>query len=246
MHVEPFVLSEARTYESPAAAATGVSHMTAHYTLIMGTQDWSSWSLRPYLALRATGAPFEQVVVRLRREGVSNEEILRHSPSGYVPALKIVENGKTHTIWDSLAICETLADLHPEAKLWPDDPYVRAEARSYAAEMHSGFAAVRANLSMDFARRKPTPALDADTKQQIARIIDAWTHALAQHGKKDGFLFGRFSIADCMYGPVVSRFRTYGIETPKEVQAYMERMFALPAMKDWEKASKAEVDAGIA
>ncbi|MGD0142441.1 MAG: glutathione S-transferase family protein [Rhizomicrobium sp.] len=219
--------------------------MAAQYTLIMGTQDWSSWSLRPYLALRATGAPFEQIVIPLRQPD-SKAKILRHSHSGYVPALKIAEAGKTHTVWDSLAICETLAERHPAAKLWPDDPFVRAEARSYAAEMHSGFAAVRANLSMDFARRVPTPALDDETKQQVARIIDAWTHALTQHGDANGFLFGRFSVADCMYGPVVSRFRTYGIATPPIVGAYMERMFALPAMHDWDTASKAEVDAGLA
>jgi glutathione S-transferase len=219
--------------------------MTAHYTLIMGTQDWSSWSLRPYLALRATGATFEQVVIPLRRPD-SKAKILQHSHSGFIPALKIVEGGRTHTVWDSLAICETIADLHPAAKLWPDDPYLRAEARAYAAEMHSGFAAVRSNLSMDFARRHPTPTLDDETKVQVARIVDAWMHALTNHSDANGFLFGRFSIADCMYGPVVSRFRTYGIATPPEVSTYMARMLALPAMQDWEKASQAEVDAGLA
>ena len=222
--------------------------MTAHYTLIMGTQDWSSWSLRPYLALRATGAPFDQVVIKLRDmdHTSTRDEILKHSPAGRVPVLKIEDSGKTHTIWDSLAICETLADFHPESRLWPDDPYARAEARSYAAEMHSGFAAVRANLSMDFVRSLPTPALDDETKAQVARIIESWVHALTMHSDANGFLFGRFSIADCMYGPVVSRFRTYGIATPPVVSAYMDRMFALPAMQDWAKASQAEVDAGLA
>jgi glutathione S-transferase len=222
--------------------------MTARYTLVIGTQDWSSWSLRPYLALRACGAPFEQVVIKLRNQAHTStrDEILKYSKAGWVPVLKIEDGGKTHTVWDSLAICETIADLHPEAKLWPDDPYVRAEARSYSAEMHSGFAGVRANLSMDFARRHPTPALDDATQAQVARIIDAWTHALTNHSDANGFLFGRFSIADCMYGPVVSRFRTYGIATPPVVSAYMARMFALPAMQDWDKASQAEVDAGLA
>jgi glutathione S-transferase len=222
--------------------------MTAHYTLIMGTQDWSSWSLRPWLALRATGTPFDQVVIKLRDQAHTStrDEILKHSPAGRVPVLKIEENGKTHTVWDSLAICETIADLHPDAKLWPDDPYRRAEARSYSAEMHSGFAAVRSNLSMDFARKHPTPALDTETKDQVARIIESWGHALTHHSDANGFLFGRFSIADCMYGPVVSRFRTYAIATPPIVSAYMDRMFALPAMQDWAKASQAEVDAGLA
>ena len=222
--------------------------MAPRFTLVVGTQDWSSWSLRPYLALRGCGTPFEMIVIKLRDQAHTStrDEILKHSPAGRVPVLKIEENGKTHTVWDSLAICETIADLHPGAKLWPDDPFVRAEARSYSAEMHSGFAAVRSNLSMDFARRHPTPALDAETKDQVGRIIDSWVHALTHHSDANGFLFGRFSIADCMYGPVVSRFRTYAIATPPVVSAYMARMFALPAMQDWDKASQAEVDAGLA
>lgn len=213
------------------------------YTLILGTRDWSSWSLRPWLAMKATGAPFEEVVIRLRQPE-SKDEILNYSPAGKVPALKISENGREQLVWDSLAICETLAERHPDAKLWPDDALARAEARSLAAEMHSGFPDVRDQLSMDFVRRVPTPELRDDTKAQIARIIAAWSDALSRH--KGGFLFGRYSIADCMYAPVCSRFVTYGIETPKPVGDYVSRMMALPAMQEWAKASQAEVDAGIA
>ncbi len=222
--------------------------MTAHYTLILGTKDWSSWSLRPYMAMRATGAPFEEVMIQLRRDESpsTKEQIAKYSPAGRLPALKIAEGGRTTTVWDSLAICETVAERHPDARLWPDDPFIRANARSYAAEMHSGFAAVRSTLSMDFARRKPTPTLDTETREQVTRILDAWSHALEQHGGNGGFLFGRFSIADCMYAPVVSRFVTYGIEMPKAVQTYAERMMALPAMRDWGLASQKEVDAGVA
>lgn len=219
----------------------------AQYTLVVGTKSWSSWSLRPYVALRATGAPFEEVVIELRRaeHPSTREEILKHSPGGRVPILKITEDGKTHIVWDSLAICETLAERHPGAKLWPHDPFVRAEARSYAAEMHSGFANVRERLTMEFARRLPTPPLDETTRNEIARIIAAWEHALTRHGGADGFLFGRFSIADAMYAPVVSRFITYGIEVPQRIREYMERMMALPAMQEWAKASQAEADAGL-
>jgi glutathione S-transferase len=217
--------------------------MTARYTLIVGTKDWSSWSLRPYLALRHIGVPFQEELVRLRRETTS-PEILNHSPSGRVPVLRIEDGGDRYIVWDSLAICETLADRHPEAKLWPDDPKTRALARAYAAEMHSGFANVREQLSMDFVRRVPTPSLRDNTKAEIARILTAWSGALAR--STDGFLFGRFSIADCMYGPVCSRFTTYGIAMPAPVQAYVARMMALPAMQDWAKASQAEVDAGLA
>ncbi len=219
--------------------------MSTHYTLIVGTRDWSSWSLRPYLALRHIGIPFDEELVPLKRETTS-PEILKYSPTGRVPVLKITEGGSTYSVWDSLAICETLADRHAEAKLWPDDVKTRAIARAYAAEMHSGFPDVRQQLTMDFARRLPTPALRDDTKTQIARIIAAWSEALEQHAHNGGFLFGRFSVADCMYGPVVSRFVTYGVEVPAPVRLYMERMMALPAMLDWGRASQAEVDAGTA
>ena len=192
--------------------------MTA-YTLILGTKNWSSWSLRPYLAMRATGAPFEEIAVRLH-EADSKEHILKHSPAGKVPVLKIEESGRVHTVWDSLAICETLAERHPEAKLWPDNAERRALARSYAAEMHSGFPDLREQLTMEFARTLPTPALRDTTKAQIARIIEAWTRALSEYSDANGFLFGRFSVVDCMYAPVVSRFLTYGITLPHIVKAY--------------------------
>jgi glutathione S-transferase len=218
--------------------------MTARYTLIVGTKDWSSWSLRPYVALRATGAVFEEVYVQLRQEPLTGNEIRKYSKAGRLPILKIEENGKSVTVWDSLAICETLAERHPEAKLWPSDPFVRAEARSYAAEMHSGFPDVREQLWMDFARRKPLPELRDATKVQLARIIDAWSSALERFD--GGFLFGGLSVADCMYAPVVSRFVTYGVEVPPAIKTYMDRMMALPAMRDWGAASQIEVDKGIA
>ncbi len=217
----------------------------AHYTLILGTKDWSSWSLRPYVAIRAVGAAFEEIMVPLRK-GNSRDRIIQHSPAAKLPVLNIEDGGETITVWDSLAICETLAERHPDAKLWPDDANIRAVARAYAAEMHSGFAALRSTLSMDFARRLPTPELDDATRADIARILEAWTQALEKHGDNGGFLFGRFSIADAMYAPVVSRFVTYGIAVPGVVKTYMDRMMALPAMQDWGKASQAEVDAGVA
>jgi len=147
-------------------------------------------------------------------------------------------------VWDSLAICETLADRYPEAKLWPDDLHTRALARAYAAEMHSGFPDLREQLSMDFVRRLPLPTLREATKTQIARILVAWSEALDAHA--GGFLFGGFSIADCMYAPVVSRFKTYGVDVSSAVRDYMARMMELPAMQDWGKAAEAEVAAGLA
>jgi glutathione S-transferase len=220
--------------------------MGTRYTLIVGTKDWSSWSLRPYVALRAVGAPFEEIVIRLRQEPLSGNEIKRHSKAGRVPILKIEEDGRSTTVWDSLAICETLAERHPEARLWPDDAHTRAEARSYAAEMHSGFPDLRDQLSMDFARRKPLPPLRDETSAQIARILDSWTSALTRFGSDGGFLFGGLSIADCMYAPVVSRFFTYGVEVPDIVNTYMSKIMALDAMRDWGAAAQQEVDAGMA
>jgi glutathione S-transferase len=235
------------TLERRFTVANRSSPMAARYTLIVGTKEWSSWSLRPYLAMRATGAAFEEVVIQLRRteSPTSREQISKYSAAGKVPVLKIEENGRNATVWDSLAICETLAERHPEAKLWPADDLVRAMARSYAAEMHSGFPDVRDQLSMYFSQRLPTPELRDATKDQIARIIAAWEAALEQHGANGGFLFGSFSVADCLYAPVASRFVTYGIALPKTVQAYVDRLMALPAMRDWSIAARKEVEAGL-
>ena len=217
----------------------------ARYTLIVGTRNWSSWSLRPYVALKATGAPFEVVDIRLRQSEAptTREQILKYSPAGKVPVLKIEEAGKPLTVWDSLAICETVAERHPEAGLWPKDAAARATARSYACEMHSGFPDVRDQLTLDFARQQDMPELRPETKSQIERILSAWDEALAAY--KGEFLFGNLSVADCMYAPVVSRFLTYGVPTSAPVGAYMDRVMALAAMQEWRKAAQAEVDAGM-
>jgi len=217
------------------------------YTLIVGTKDWSSWSLRPYLALAATGQPFAETVIRLRetQHNITRDTIRKFSGAGRVPVLKIEERGRTVTVWDSLAICETIAERHPDAGLWPDDWAARAQARAMSAEMHSGFPDLRDQLGMDFARSLPLPRLRVQTQEQIERILSSWDTALAEHGAAGGFLFGRFSIADCMYAPVVSRFTTYGVQVSAPVKDYMERIWALPAMQTWLAASRKEVEEGI-
>ncbi|HXJ01646.1 MAG TPA: glutathione S-transferase family protein [Micropepsaceae bacterium] len=214
--------------------------MSARYTLFIGSKNTSSWSLRPWLAMKMAKLPFEEVLIALRRPE-TKDLIKPHSPSGKVPALRIEEGAWVHTVWDSLAICETLAERHPDARLWPVDSWARAEARSVAAEMHSGFPDLRNALSMEIAARHPTPALDDAVQGQIARIVAIWESALARFGKEGGFLFGRFTIADAFYAPVVTRFRTYGIALPPAAQAYMQRILALESMREWEDAALAQV-----
>ncbi len=218
------------------------------YTLVVGTRQWSSWSLRPFLALSAIGVPFETVVIRLRvrppEPVTTKDQILKHSPAGKVPVLKIEEQGKTLTVWDSLAICETLAERHPQARLWPVDAAARAGARSLSSEMHSGFPDLRDQLPMEFTSKLPLPELRDDTQKQIARINAAWSEALDQY--QGDFLFGHFTIADCMHAPVVSRFDTYGVAVPPPVRRYMDHILALPAMAAWRKGAEEEVAAGIA
>jgi glutathione S-transferase len=216
--------------------------MSARYTLILGTKNWSSWSLRAYLAMRATGAAFEEATVRLRRPD-TRANIRKLVPSDRVPALRIHENGEDFAVFDSSAICETLAERHPEAHLWPKDASARGFARSISAAMHSGFAALRAALSMEFAHRLPTPALSPEVRDEIAEITGHWNDALSRYGGP--FLFGPCTLADCMYAPVVSRFRTYGIGLDPVLEDYCARIFDLPAMRDWLAASQEEVRAGL-
>jgi glutathione S-transferase len=140
-----------------------------------------------------------------------------------------------------LAICETIAERHPDAKLWPSGAEARAQARSIVAEMHSGFPDLRRVLGMDVGHRYPTPQLDDAVQAQVARIVEIWQSALAGHGGEGGFLFGRFTIADAFYAPVVTRFETYGIHLPPVAQAYSQRVLALAPMHEWEAAAKMEV-----
>ena len=203
--------------------------------LVVGDRNFSSWSLRPWLAAKQAGLPFEEVNVRLHAAG-ARESILKHSPSGKVPCLI---DGST-LVWDSLAICEYLAELSPA--LWPADRAARAEARSVSAEMHSGFSALRQNMGMDIRAAKPgqgrTPEVDAD----IARIISIWEGCRSRHAAGGSFLFGSFSIADAMYAPVVWRFVTHAVPLPVASQAWADAMLALPAMREWQASALAEAE----
>ena len=174
--------------------------------LVIGTKVWSSWSLRPWLALKRTGEPFKETLVQLRELGTS-EEVARRSPSGRVPVLV---DGSV-TIWDSLAICEYLADHFPAAELWPADAEKRALGRAAAAEMHSGFASLRGECPMDLALRRDMELSEA-THADIRRIVRLWND-LRERFQSDGpFLLGGWSIADAFYTPVATRFRSYGVQ----------------------------------
>ncbi|GGE46498.1 glutathione S-transferase [Agaricicola taiwanensis] len=206
------------------------------YILVVGSRNYSSWSLRPWLAMRASGIPLEDVLVLLDQPD-TRENILRHSPAGKVPVLK---TDRGETIWDSLAIIEEMATRHPEAKLWPEDSTARAHARSISAEMHSGFQALRGHLDMNLHRpvkpRPQKPEVEAD----IARIIAIWTDTRARFGHGGPFLFGSFTGADAMYAPVVWRFHTYAVPVPDDIRAYMDAVIGLPAMQQWYEAARDE------
>ncbi len=202
--------------------------------LVMGNRNYSSWSLRAWLALRHTGATFDEVVVPLSQAG-TKEEIRRHSPSGHVPVLK----HEGLTIWDSLAIAEWAAERFPEAGLWPSDPSVRAVARSVTCEMHSGFGALRSELPMNIRLRRPK-TLGAEAERDVARVEAMWADLRNRHGRGGPFLFGAFSIADAFYAPVAARFVTYGVKLSGAAAQYAETLLGMPAMSEWMDLARKE------
>jgi glutathione S-transferase len=205
-------------------------------TLVIGNKNYSSWSMRPWVALRAAGIAFDEVLIPLYTGAVGKQRILDFAPSGKVP---ILVDGDV-TVWDSLAIIEYAAERFPEAKLWPQDRAGRAHARSISAEMHSGFAALRNECGMNLHRPVGAIDLSADARADIARVQQIWTDCRRRYGKQGPFLFGAVGGADAMFAPVVHRFRTYAIEVEPEVRDYMEAMLALPALQEWTRAALAE------
>lgn len=202
--------------------------------LVIGTKAWSSWSMRPWLALKKTGAAFDETLVELRQEDHKSEAaIAAHSPSGLVPVLK---DGDL-VVTDSLAICEYLAEKFPEAGLWPADASARALARSAAAEMHSGFASLRGECPMDLAAPVRVANLSEATHKDIRRIVALWNGLLGRLGGP--WLGGaEWGIADAFFTPVASRFRTYGVALFDHGDAgpagqYAERLLERPEFKAW-------------
>jgi len=208
--------------------------------LIVGSKLWSTWSLRPWLALKRTGVPFQETVIALRQGEVTDAAIARHSPSKLIPVLK---DGDL-VVWDSLAICEYLAETFPDAKLWPDDPVLRALGRSAAAEMHAGFQALRGECPMALDETPRAVELSEAVQKNVRRIVTIWTTLIARSGGP--FLLGDWSIADAFYTPVATRFRTYGVDLSAHgdaggaAQAYCDRLLATPDYLAWEREALAE------
>ena len=208
-------------------------------TLIIGNKNYSSWSLRPWIAMTAAGIAFDEVVIPLYEPG-SREAILRYSPAGKVPVL--IDGGQH--VWESLAILEHLAERFPDARLWPKDAAARSHARAVASEMHAGFQPLRKACPMNlWLPVKPRPQAD-DVMDNVRRIDALWSDCRARYGQNSAiggpFLFGGFSAADAMYAPVVSRLHTYGLAVSPTARAYMDAVMALPAWRAWHDAAMQE------
>ncbi|MEN4917285.1 glutathione S-transferase family protein [Achromobacter spanius] len=205
------------------------------YTLIIGNKNYSSWSMRPWIALRAAGVPFTE-----QKVGLFTEEFAKRlgavSPAGLVPVLLDGD----FAVWDSLAICEYAAERHPDAGLWPQDAKARARARSLAAQMHSGFPALRQAMPMNIEADLPGIEFPEAAQQDISRMQAIWHDTRAEFGQGGPFLFGKFSVADAFFAPVVSRFVTYGVAAAGPVRDYMDAVLALPAMQEWMRDARAE------
>ena len=206
--------------------------------LYIGNKNYSSWSMRPWLALTWAGIAFEERVIALGGPGYGKskiDDILAVSPSGRVPALHV---GDT-VIWDSLAICEWAAEQKPDV-VWPTSAEARAVARSAAAEMHAGFAALRRDGSMNIRRRAGVRDWPEDTRADVQRLQELWGVLRGLYGAEGPFLFGRRSIADAFFAPVCTRLRTYEVAVDALSQAYCDAVFADAAFLEWERAAIAE------
>jgi glutathione S-transferase len=205
--------------------------------LVIANKNYSSWSLRAWLLLRQAGVPFEEEVIGFNEPDFS-ERVRRYAPTGRVPVL--VDGDLV--VWDSLAIAEYVAEKFPEKKLWPEARGARARARSICAEMHAGFAELRKRLPMNCELSLPLGTLETVVQRDIDRVVEIWRDARASHGTDGPLLFGRFTIADAYFAPVVWRFLTYDIPLPAPARAYVEAMRRLPSMQDWLADARAEGD----
>ena len=204
----------------------------AEFTLAIGNRNYSSWSLRGWLIVRASGVVFEEEMVRLKMPDTA-AAIARHSPAGLLPVL--AHNGLA--VWDTLAIAEYLHELRPDAGLWPKAAAARAVARAVSAEMHAGFPDVRREMPMNVRGSFSGRGQTSEIRIQIQRMVGLWMDCRKRFAgsatRDDGFLFGTFTVADAMYAPMVTRLRTYGVALDPAAKAYCDAVFAWPAMVQW-------------
>ncbi|MFO1362985.1 MAG: glutathione S-transferase family protein [Burkholderiales bacterium] len=203
--------------------------------LVIGNKNYSSWSMRAWVLLRALGIDFEEVQLKLHTEAW-DREIGRLSPSGRVPVLWL--DGAP--VWDTLAIAETVAERWPDRQAWPRDARARAVARAACAEMHSGFHALREAMPMNIRGAYPGRGMGPGVAQDIDRIVAIWTMCRERHGRDGALLFGAFTAADAFYAPVATRFVTYGVRLPDAARRYVDAVLALPAVQTWSAAARAE------
>jgi glutathione S-transferase len=206
-------------------------------TLVIGNKNYSSWSLRPWLFLKYHDIAFEEIRIPLYQDD-SKSKTFNYSPAGKVP---ILLDGDVK-VWDSLAILEYLAERFVQTQGWPEDAAERAMARSLAAEIHSGFSALRTHCGMNCRRLPSAKTLPEAVRPDIDRIGQIWQQCRRQHGEKGPWLFGRFTIVDAMFAPVVLRFHTYQLSTNTDAQAYMDTVLETPALKAWIEAGKLETE----
>jgi glutathione S-transferase len=209
-------------------------------TLVIGNKNYSSWSLRAWLAMKQAGLEFAEVRIALDMP-TTYQELRRYSPSGRVPVLK---HGEL-TIWDSIAICEYIAEQFAP-NLWPEDPAIRAVARSVSAEMHAGFISLRENMPMNCRARLCLLGINPTLQADIDRITAIWRECREMFGTSGDLLFGHFTIADAMFAPVVSRFITYDVKLDAVSQAYIETIWMLPAMQEWVAGADSELESIVA
>ena len=208
--------------------------------IVIGNKNYSSWSMRPWVAAKEAGIPFDEVQLKFNESdgGLTVAGIERYDVAGKVPVLII--DGEP--VWDSLAICETLAERFPEKQLWPADARARQVARSICAEMHSGFQALRGGMPMNIRSSHPGKGMNANSRRDIDRVVGIWKSCRERFGKGGPLLFGRFSVADAYFAPVVMRFKTYAVELPSAARAYSDAVFALRGVRDWIEGALRETE----
>lgn len=204
-------------------------------TLIIANKTYSSWSMRPWLVMRHFGIPFEEIVIPLAQE-TTRAEILRYNPAGKCPAL--LDGGAC--VWDSMAIIETLAEGFPDLAIWPKARGARAQARSLAAEMHSGFVPLRKQAPMNMRRPVRKLELSPEACADVERLEQAFAAARQSFGAGGPFLFGEFSAADAMFAPVVNRLHVYDVAVSAPTRIYMEAVMDLEVWRDWSRGADAE------